>query len=736
MINKRGILFFMSVFLFIANGFVGALELQQDGKIILPDRSTETIKIDGDLNENIWTNPPLAEDFHTYLPVYGEKLNQATLVWMAYDHRNLYFAFKCWDNEPDKIKTSIAQRDKMFRDDWVAVLLDAMGNNQTSYEFYVNPNGIQGDNLNSAVTGTDNAPDFVWESAGKVTKEGYQVEIRIPLESIRFKSGREVKMGLLLLRNISRLGVGATWPQTQPGQTDFNFMATLVYKDLAYRLKLELLPNFTYSRDVERESKDTWGDPVVSKNFGASLKYGITSSITAEATVNPDFSQVESDAFQVEVNQRYPIFYSEKRPFFMEGMDVFDFGIINQGMMIDSVDTRQIGEPGWAAKLSGSLGKMNFALLTTNDKTPGQDWDGGVNPNPGKKATWAIFRGKYNLGSDNALGVLYSGRYFAGTRNNAFGVDFQFRFLENARINAAYLYTGTQESAGAPVKNGSGFNTVLQYLVPKLTVWATYERYDKNFNMASAFMNRIDISRGQVYIGPNFYLKIKGADWFRRIQPYVQYVKAHDLGSHMDDTAWKLGADMYFTRSGFLRIEFRNEKEAWQGQLFDQKYLFSLGTVQLTNWLTISGNYRYGDQIYYDLEEPFLGAGHQIGFGFTFQPSIKLTLGFNMVHGELSRKADDKKLYTVDIYNAQTTYQFNKYFFIRAAVRYDNYRDKLLTDLLASFTFIPGTVVHLGYGSLYENKEWQIDRWVPGQGHLINMKNGLFFKISYLWQIK
>ncbi|HLP61210.1 MAG TPA: hypothetical protein VK186_20375, partial [Candidatus Deferrimicrobium sp.] len=226
------------------------------------------------------------------------------------------------------------------------------------------------------------------------------------------------------------------------------------------------------------------------------------------------------------------------------------------------------------------------------------------------------------------------------------------------------------------------------------------------------------------------------AEWFRRIQPHIQYAKIHDLGTRMDDTTRRFGADMYFTRSGFLRIEYRNEKEAWQGHLFAQKYVYSVGVVQLANWLTISSDYRYGDQIYYDLEAPFLGTGHQIGFGLIFQPSIKLNLSLEMVHGELYRKADDKKFYTVDIFNAQTTYQFNKYFFIRAALRYDNYQDKLMTDLLASFMLIPGTVIHLGYGSLYENKAWQIDRWVPGQGHLINMKNGLFFKISYLWQIK
>lgn len=723
------------IFLFIHS--VYAVELLQDGKIIIPDRTRETIKIDGDLNENVWSSTPISKDFVTFMPVYGEVLGHETKVWMAYNSSNLYFAFKCYD-DPARIKTSISQRDKMFTDDWVAVLIDAMGNKQTSYEFYVNPNGIQGDNLNSAITGTDLAPDFVWESAGKVTGEGYQVEIRIPLESIRFKSGKKVKMGILLLRNISRSGIAGAWPETEPGQTDFNFMAAVIYKDLRYGLKLEVLPNFTYSRDIERESADEWGEREISRNIGASVKYGITSSITAEATVNPDFSQVESDAFQVEVNQRYPVFYSEKRPFFMEGMDIFDFGIVSQGMMIASVHTRRIADPGWAAKLSGTLGRMNFSLITANDKAPGQAREGEINPHEGKKASWGIARGKYNLGSDNSLGILYSGRHFAGGQNNVLGVDIQYRLFKNARINAAYLYTGTKEFADDQVKSGNGFNAMFQYLIPQLSVWATYERYDRNFTMDSAFINRIDMSRGQVYIGPNFYMKIKKAAWFRRAEPYFQYSRLHDLGTGMDDTSWRLGLDMYFNLQGFLRFEYRNEKEAWQGQLFNQEYFYFFGKIQPGKWLNISGNYRYGNQIYYDLENPFLGTGYQIWLGGTFQPDIKLNLGVEWFHNVLFRKTGEikQRFYTVDILNIQTTYQFNRYLFIRGAVRYDSFQKKVLTDFLASFTLIPGTVAHLGYGSLYEKTAWQDNRWVPGQGSFINIKNGLFFKVSYLWQIK
>jgi hypothetical protein len=717
-----------------------AIVLLENGKVIIPDESAESIKIDGILNENIWGLPPISEEFITFLPVFGEKLEQKTKIWMAYDNKNLYFAFKCYDSEPNKIKTSITKRDTTGRDDWMGVIIDTLGNRQTSYEFYINPDGIQEDGLTSAVNGWsyDNSPDFVWESAGKIVDDGYQVETCIPLESIRFKSGKgkEVKMGIIFMRNISRLGKMGAWPGIEAGQTQFNAMAEVIYKRFKKGLRLEVLPNVVYSRNVERENGGDWGDSDTSTNIGASIKYGITSAITSEATINPDFSQVESDAFQVLVNQRYPVFYSEKRPFFMEGMDVLDFGLISQGMMVSAVHTRRIIDPGWAAKLSGTSGKMAFNLLVSNDNAPGLAWEGEVNPHEGENAFWGIARAKYSLGSDNSLGILYSGRYFAGGKNNVLGADLQYRFLRNARLKISYLYSNTREPDQEEIQNGNGLNAMVEYSTRRIDAFAAYERYSQDFLMYSAFQNRTGIGRGILYVGPNFYIVTQKLNWIQKIQPHIQYSRLYDFGTRMYDTNWLAGLDMHFTRGGFLRVEFRREKEAWQGQLFNQDYLYAFGRVQLFKWLYMQGSYRYGDQVYYNPQEPCLSTGNTLTLGFILQPGMKLNLDFQFLHSALYRESDGQKLYSVDILNLSTSYQFNKYFFLRAAVRYDNYQEKLLTDFLASFTLIPGTVIHLGYGSLYEKKAWQNDRWVPGQENFLNMKNGLFFKVSYLWRIR
>lgn len=731
--NKTLIL--ISFLVMLLTRFLCPVVVSQDGKVIIPDKVTEKITIDGVLDEKVWQLPPINKPFKTTFFTYGDPLGQKTEVWTAYDRENLYFAFKSYDTEPDKIKTSIAQRDNIARDDFVGILLDALGNKQTSYEFYINPNGIQWDAITSAVSGADQSPDFVWQSAGKVTTAGYQVEVRIPLESIRYQGGKEVKMGIIFIRQISRLGILGSWPEMEPGQTDFNFMADVIYSDLKGALKLEVLPNFTYSLDSDRESPDTW-ERDTDTNFGTGLKYGITSAMTAEVTVNPDFSQVESDVFQVEVNRRYPVFFSEKRPFFMESKEVLDFGIIEAGMMVDPVHTRNIVDPGWAAKFSGSAGRMNFAFLTANDRAPGLACENGDNPDQGKKAFFGIVRAKYNIGSDNSIGILYSGRHFAGERNDVGGIDLKYRLLKDLRASLSYLYTYTGEAEGTPLKKGGGLNAMLQYNKPNFTCVTAYERYGSDFYMATAFQNRVGIGRGYIQAGPRFNINSGKVKWLNRIEPFVNYSKLHDLGTKMDDTNRVLGLKFGFVPLGEVILEYRDEDEAWAGVLLEKKFFNSTGYIQLFKWLHLTGSFILGDQIYYHATDPFVGRGRTIDLGFTFEPVVKLKVGFNYVYSGLKEKQDSKKVYSLNIYNLHTTYQFNKYFFLRGILRYDSFQDKLLTDLLASFTLIPGTVVHLGYGSLHQRNQWFDNRWLPGQGDFLKMKQGLFFKASYLWRIK
>ncbi len=688
--------------------------------------------IDGSLEDEIWRNPPLHDNFISYDPAYGEVLPQKTEVWMAYDKQNLYFAFKCYDSDPDKIKTSITRRDNIFSDDWVGLSLDAMGNKQTAYDLFCNPNGIQADILRSALGSEDTSWDFVWTSAGRLTPEGYQVEISIPLRSIRFKSGKHVRMGVLFWRRISRLGMSGSWPDLEPGQGVFNMHQTIIYENLKSPLNLEILPSFTWGNDSRRMTPQQWGKSDIFQEIGAGFKYGITSSITADITLNPDFSQVESDAFQVEVNRRYPLFYSEKRPFFMEGTDIFNFFTLPYGYIQKTVHTRKIIDPSWGAKLTGTVGKTALGILAAGDDWPGLGWDSRTNPYEGEKAYFTIARGKQSLGGDNYIGAIYSGREFAGGVNRVGGLDLSFRFLTNHQVQSSYMHSFSRQPGVDDTLDSPTYHFLYSCFTKPLGIMAGYEHIGKNFQMDSGFVQRTGINEGWIWIGPSFYPDPEKWAWLKRIDPHLTLQSIHDLFTGMDDSFLRAAVNFSFTKQGRLSTTYIHEKESWKGETFPLSTFDTQGGIQLTKWFRMEGGFTVGEQIYYPAESPFKGDFLGAGFGFTLQPNSKLSLTLNLHHSSLKRETEE--IYNVDIIYSRSTYQFNKYLFFRAIIQYDCYKKNLLSDILASFTFIPGTVIHLGYGGLYEKQDWKDEQWIPGYGSLQSMRRSFFFKASYLWR--
>lgn len=691
-------------------------------------------KIDGVLDDKAWQTPSIKKDFITYYPIYGEKLPYETGVWAAYDNKNLYFAFLCHDPEPEKIQTSITKRDNVLNDDWVSVSVDGSGTGQTAYVLYVNPNGIQGDALDSAVGDEDISPDFVWESAAKITDKGYQVEICLPLKSIRFKSGKVVEMGILFRRKITTIGYQGAWPDIPPGHGILNRQTKIIFKNLQKQLKLEILPSLTHSSNRDRISMDEWSASDTSTQFGIGLKYGITSAITADITINPDFSQVESDAFQVEVNQRYPLFYSEKRPFFMEGAEIFKFYTLSSGFFTTPVHTRRIVDPAWGAKLTGSLGKMSFGILSAGDEWPGQSWGMDINPNEGKTAFFGIARGKYSLDKDNYIGVLYSGREFAGEYNRVLGADFVYRLGKKQRINLSFLHSisGNEDGREGQPGDSSNFNLAYTYDSKELGVSAAMNHIGRDFRMDSAYIQRRGINNAFCWLGIAFYPDPEKIAWLKMISPDFVFRYTHDLYTKMDDIYFKAALYFFTTKEGKLVLHYKYVKESWQGQEFNLDQVILDGKVRLNKWLKIGATYFYGDWIYYEGIPPFKGIGGNGSFFLDLQPNRKINQYFSFTHSDLSR--DDQEIYDVNILYSRTTYQFNKYFFLRAVVQYNSFGKRLLTDLLASFTLIPGTVLHVGYGGLYENRLWLDNQWIYGQGEMLNIKRSFFAKVSYLWR--
>jgi hypothetical protein len=697
-------------------------------------RAAVSPRVDGNLDDAAWKNAPLPTgEWLTYNPVTGNKLVQRTQVWATYDDAALYFAFHCMDPEPDKIKTSISRRDTIFNDDWVGLSLDSLGSHQSSYEFMVNPSGVQADLLNSSTAGETTSPDWVWESAARMTEDGYTAEIRIPFKTIRFKSGAKVRMEVLFWRRVSRLGMSASWPALTPGASIFARHAPLLLQDVKQPLTLELIPNLTYALNQTRSQPDRWASDS-KPDGGITAKFGISSTVTLDGTFRPDFSQVESDAFQVEVNQRYPIFYSEKRPFFMEGMGTFELaGSGGDGNMRTVVHTRRIMDPLYGLKLSGTLGKVTFAALSSSDRSPGNTEP--TDPLFEKEKYFNIGRLFYSIGKGSYVGGLLTDTELGDSgHNRVLAGDLSLQFGEHHQFSATAISTYSRDFDGSNQRKGMGGQASYYYDTKRQVFGTQFEHYDKDFQMDTAFYNRTGITSNWTYYSYNFYPDEKRYHWFNKFAPFVWFSTGRDRIQQGKERFAIGGIRLYFTRQGNIQVDYGGGKEAWIGRTFHFSRTRMRGSAQFFRWLNVQAGARFGGSIYYDTDNQFLGNSRTFDFECTLQPSSKLSQSIGYDRVVFNRDSDGSHVYTVDIINTKTTYQFNKHLFVRAIERYDSSRQQVLMDYLVSYEPVPGTVAYAGYGTLLDRDEWNGTEFVPGQGNYRTMQRGLFFKLSYLFR--
>ena len=668
-------------------------------------------KLDGVLDDEAWTAMP--EELGTWMsynPLRGQAEQQHTQVWVAYDAKAIYFAFKCLDPEPAKIKTSISRRDSVFNDDWVGVSLDSSRAGQIAYHMFINPSGIQMDALQSS--NEDTAVDWVWQSAGRVDAEGWTVEVRLPLESIRFRGGSDVRMGVLFYRRSSRLGTSWSWPAMDPGEWVFENHAQLSFGELRQPLLLEVIPSATVSHNESRPLGQTWQSPRRKADFGASVKYGITSTITLDATINPDFSQVESDAFEVEVNNRFPVFFSEKRPFFMEGLGLFNLaGTGGDSTMRTAVHTRRIVDPLAGVKLTGTSGRFTYGTLLTPDASVGPD----------AHKVFGVARAVRNIGDGQYVGALVTDTEFRSDHNRVVAADFALRHGANFRWNGNLIHSDSADAQGVG-SSGTGGQLTYSWETRRYGVSGQVEHYDSGFRMDTAFVNRVGITRGWQYQAINFYPE-KRFTWIKRVNPFLWVQTGKDQlqgGTEL----WVMPALRFnFTRQGYLRVDTMRGHETFAHQRFTVGRVFADGGAQVTRWLSLGGTYNAGPSVFYDPVAPFQGRQRVLGARFGLQPNAKLNhnVSYRFVHFE--RESTGEKVFDVHILNLRNTYQFSPRFLVRAITNYDSARRRVLGDFLASYELAPGTVVHGGYGSLWERLEP-----TPYQ----TTARAFFFKASYL----
>jgi len=597
----------------------------------------------------------------------------------------------------------------------------------------VNPSGIQMDALNTPSSGEKFEADLIWDSAGKITDDGYVVEIRLPLQSIRFAGGINVKMGILFWRHISRTGVSSSWLDIPPGQWVFERHAHLVFSELHQPRLIEVLPSITHNITQLRATQDRWNPWASDTNLGVGVKYGITSNITLDATIKPDFSQVESDAFQVQVNQRYPIFYTEKRPFFMEGMALFNVaGTGGDGNMRVGVHTRKIISPDWGSKLTGTAGKVTFGLLDASDKTP-EDLGNRGAAIAGNNKIFTIGRATYSLGQSNYAGAIVTDTEHAGRFNRVAGGDFSFRPSSTQLFSATFLASQTGTNA-ASVAQGTASQITYNYNSHRLSHATQVEHYGRDFQMDPAFYNRTGFSTGWSYTEMDFYPADKTHGVVRRVYPFFWTRYGRDQVQNGNERMSLIGIRFNFTRQGYLDIDYGLGREPWANQRFKTDRINGAANVQMFRWLYLTGNFQKGYATYYGPTYPFQGKNLSGTFGITLQPNQHINLNPQYNGVWFDRASTGEHVFTVHIVNLQATYQFNKHLRARAIEQFDSSQHVWLNDLLGIYEVVPGAVFYAGYGSLYERPAVQTRANMPntfGNGYLTTNR-GIFFKASYV----
>ncbi len=732
------------------------------------------VRVDGVLEEPSWAEASVLTGFTRYEPSEGVPALEETEVRVMYGPDAVYFGVVAHDGEPERIRASLTERDDgVTNDDWVRITLDTFNDNSQAYVFYVNPRGIQADGL--WVEGAqrrfgppiDFAPDFLWESSGRLTETGWVAEIRIPFVSLRFRDAPEQTWGLNVNREIYRTEYKSSWaPLTADAANQLELNGRLVgIRGLEPRRLVELNPVATGKRTGALSDAGELVREDFEPAFGLNARLGLTPNLVLDATVNPDFSQVEADAGQVAVNERFALFFPEKRPFFLEGTEVF-----NTPQRL--VYTRAIVDPVGGAKLTGKVGAFNVGYLGAVDESP-ITFDEASD-----RAAFNLVRLRGDVGRGSTVGALYTDRTLLdGSAHNRVGsLDARLLFGERYTLTAQLAGAWSRELDDEHAEDlfGPLFSAQLSRSGQVFSWEASIEDVHPEFRARSGFIRRVGDTqvRGETRYT---FLNEPGA-WLEDWGPQLEFQAYYDhdelwAGRSFEEARLEAGFDVSLRGSnGFnLRVtdgyfsfdpdeygDYRIETAGGTAPFAVPDRLEHLLGVQLFGrarpvpWLSLRGRIQYGEVPIYS--EATRGVELSLGptASLRFPMGFAAELSFNYSRIE---RAGGGEFSVARIPRTKLQYQFTKALFVRAIVQYDlQQRDalrhvsgsplvidgaastrldegELQYDLLVSYEPSPGTIVYAGWSRLREGSD------TYRFGELEPTAEGLFVKVSYLFRL-
>ena len=481
----KKLLFILLITLITANLSL-ASSIEPDSQVLNPPMvlepiiATQTIQVDGAL-EDFWFSSTQFSNFAEFQPNYNVPANVPTEGYVTLDDKNLYVAFICYDPEIANLRASITDRDHIYQDDFVGVVIDTYGDKQRAYEFFANPRGIQGDMLwnanraeddgNGAIwqaNGAEDASfDAMWESEAKVYEDRWVVEMKIPFSSIRYPNKEDQNWAVHFIRSFPRENrYQYSWmPISQDNNSFMGQAGGLKFKfaetDNSSR-SLQFMPYVaaTKSRMLLNDGTGNgkWtnlddGKLKLSDREGFTSKFILSTNNVVDVTYKPDFSQIESDGGRVNVNSPFAFFYGERRPFFMEGSDIFQVDFTTSGMILDVANliyTRSINDPEVAGKVTGKMGRVSYGYIAANDKSTPLILplaDGTIVRNTGEDSWSNIMRVKVDLGNQSNVGFTATNRSLdLGGSNTAVAMETSLRLSKDYTFNAFGAMTYTDEA--------------------------------------------------------------------------------------------------------------------------------------------------------------------------------------------------------------------------------------------------------------------------------------------------
>lgn len=750
------------------------LVAQSAPPMLQPPRLEAELVIDGVLDEPAWQQAARAAGFFQYQPVDSRPAEDSTVVLVWYSPTAIHFGILAYDQDPSSVRATLSDRDNIGSDDKVTIFLDTFNDRRRAYFFAVNPYGVQDDGVRSeggfsasmgSSGSTDRNPNFVWQSKGQKTDFGWAAEIRVPFKSLRWNGGSDLTWGFNAQRTTKRTGYEDTWTDVRRANASFLAQAGALtgLRDIQRGVVTEVQPTVTADFPGQRLGDGRFDRGDVRHDVGVNFRLGFTQT-TLDGTINPDFSQVESDAGLVTINERFALFFPERRPFFLEGVELF-------ASPNNLVYTRTVANPLAGAKLTGKFGGMTVAHLTALDEF-GQARDGGVTGST--RALVNITRLRRDIGANSVAGLTLTNRDEDGDFNRVLSAD--------ARLVFKQLYYLAVQAGASVTRDGRDDDWRTDPLW-EVALDRTGRAYGFNYQVTSfgddfetwsGFVNRTGIvsarasnryavygSRGALLESASVFATVS------RIWRAGEFLAAEALegsnsvtGSARVRGGWNLSGNV---SQGFVRFDpnaYTNYAVATPGGAtafqpasgnFDA--LTAYVSVTTPTWRRWEGSLRYEAGQTAIFPEASEGTSQSATATLTLRPTASVRVFGTLRAQRLTRESDGSEFARTILPRLKVEVQPNRYLFFRLVAEYRSERqdalrdpstgrailvggnpadrrrtDRLRMDWLASYEPTPGTIAFIGYGSTLDG-----DRTLTLRS-LERVQDGIFVKVAYLFR--